>query len=76
MPQNTKIHFYLVQIYIIELSINGNVNNINLWSRYTVTRTSIKEEKILMSIPTWNSENNNLYLGWVYHFMKWNIYIN
>jgi len=28
MSQNTKTPFYLVQIYIIDLNINGNINNI------------------------------------------------
>lgn len=42
MPQSTKIHFYLVQIYILELNINGNINNItkSLWGHYTVICTS------------------------------------
>lgn len=43
----SHIHFYLVQIYTIEISINGNINNItkSLWGHYTVICTSPRLEK-------------------------------
>lgn len=76
-PWNTKIHFYLVQIYIVELNINGNINNITKspCSHYTVIHTCIKADKVMTSFPMWNSERNSLYLVSVYHFIKWNIYL-
>lgn len=43
----SHMYFYLVQIYTIELNINGNINNVtkSLWGQYTVIHTSPGLEK-------------------------------